>query len=72
MMYYAKLRGKIREVYLTNRRFAAAMQMDYSALSNKLNKKSPWKEEEIVKACSLLKIPIQEVWMYFFNEEVVI
>lgn len=71
MFDYAKLRGKIREVFGSNRNFAKAMEMDYSALSNKLNKKSPWKEEEIEKACYLLGIPIEEVWLYFFNSKVV-
>ena len=66
-MNYAKLRGKIREVFGTNRKFAKAMQMDYSVLSAKLNRKSQWKEEEIKKACSLLGIPIEEVHLYFFS-----
>lgn len=64
---YAKLRGKIREVFCTNERFAAAMEMDASSLSSKLNNKTPWKREEIEKACALLGIPIEEVYLYFFT-----
>ena len=65
-MSYSKLRGKIREVFGTNEAFAKAMEMDYSSLSAKLNNKSPWKREEIEKACKLLHIPIEDVYLYFF------
>lgn len=65
-MSYSKLRGKIRELFGINENFAKAMGIDLSSLSAKLNNKSPWKREEIVKACGLLHIPIEEVWIYFF------
>ena len=68
-MNYSKLRGKIREVFGSNENFAKAMGMDSSSLSAKLNNKSPWKREEIEKACSLLHIPIEEVHLYFFSEK---
>lgn len=66
-MSYSKLRGKIKEVYFNNKNFAAAMVMDLSTLSAKLNNNSQWKREEIVKACELLDIPIEEVHLYFFT-----
>ena len=69
-MSYAKLRGKIREVFGTNEAFAEAMKMDTSSLSAKLNNKSPWKREEIEKACGLLGIPIEDVYLYFFTRKV--
>lgn len=65
-MSYSKLRGKIKEVYFSNKNFAAAMAIDLSTLSAKLNNNSQWKREEIVKACELLDIPIEEVHLYFF------
>lgn len=65
-MSYSKLRGKIREVFSRNENFAKAMEMDSSSLSAKLNNKSPWKREEIEKACELLHIPIEDVYLYFF------
>lgn len=68
-MSYAKLRGKIREVFGTNAAFAAAMPMDLSTLSAKLNGKSPWKREEIEQACVILGIPIEEVYLYFFTKK---
>ena len=68
-MSYAKLRGKIREVYSYEAAFAAAMGMNPASLSAKLGNKSPWKREEIEKACYLLGIPIEEVHLYFFNKK---
>ena len=65
-MSYSKLRGKIVEVFRNNASFAEAMGMDKSSLSFKLNNKTPWKREEIEKACELLGINIEEVHLYFF------
>ena len=65
-MSYSKLRGKIREVFGINENFAKAMGIDLSSLSAKLNNKSPWKRVEIEKACELLQIPIEDVYLYFF------
>jgi transcriptional regulator with XRE-family HTH domain len=63
---YAKLKGKITEVFGTQGAFAEAMGMDRATLSAKLNNKTPWKDEEIEKACELLHIPIEQVHEYFF------
>lgn len=68
-MNYSKLRGKIREIFTVNENFAKAMGMDLSSLSAKLNNKSPWKREEIEKACLLLLIPIEDVHLYFFSRK---
>lgn len=65
---FAKLRGKIKEVFGVQDAFATAMGMDRSTLSLKLNKKSEWNRLEIEKACELLHIPIAEVPAYFFNQ----
>lgn len=65
-MSYSKLRGRIVECFGTNKAFADAMGMDCSSLSFKLNNKTPWKREEIERACELLDIPIEEVHLYFF------
>ena len=69
-MSYGKLRGKILEVFGTNECFSNALGIDPSSLSAKLNNKSPWKREEIEKACELLGIPIEEVYLYFFTQKV--
>lgn len=69
-MSYAKLRGKIREAFSTQEAFAEAMGMDKSTMSLKLNGKSEWTMTEIEKACYLLGIPINEVYLYFFTAKV--
>ena len=68
-MSYSKLRGKIREIFKSNEKFSEAMGMNSASLSAKLNNKTPWKREEIEKACELLCIPIAEVYLYFFYKK---
>ena len=65
-MSYSKLRGRIVEIFGTNKAFADALDIDPASLSFKLNNKTPWKREEIELACILLNIPIDEVHLYFF------
>ena len=69
-MSYSKLRGKIREVFGTQERFAEAMGKDLSTISLKLNDKSEWSRIEIEQACNLLGVPVDEVHLYFFTEKV--
>lgn len=69
-MSYAKLRGRIREVFGTIEAFADAMNRDVSTISLRLNNKIAWKREEIEKACEVLEIPINEVHLYFFTQKV--
>lgn len=57
---YAKLRGKIREVYGTQEAFAEAIGMNTVSLSQRLNGKLEWKISEIAKACEVLGIPLSE------------
>lgn len=67
-MSYAKLRGRIVEKFGTNKAFSDALAVDRSTLSLKLNNKKPWLREDIERACILLQIPIDEVYLYFFSE----
>lgn len=69
-MSYNKLKGKIKEVFGTQKAFADAMGIDASTLYLKLSNKNPWKREEIEKACLLLHIDITDVYLYFFTKEV--
>ena len=63
---YAKLRGKIREVYGRQADFAAALNIDRSTLSMKLSGKSDWTREEIENSCIVLGIPFADAHSYFF------
>ena len=69
-MSYAKLRGKIREVFGTQEAFAEAMGMSTVSVSQRLNNKLEWKTSEIVNACMLLGIPLENAAEYFFTKEV--
>ena len=65
-MSYSKLRGKIREVFSTQKAFAEAMDMNAATVSGKLNGKSDWSMAEMEKACSLLEISMMDMHFYFF------
>lgn len=69
-MSYAKLRGKIREVFGTQEAFAEAVGMSTVSVSQRLNNKLEWKTSEIVNACMLLGIPLEKAAEYFFTKEV--
>lgn len=66
-MKYAKLRGKIREIYGVQSHLAKAMGMNPATLSAKLNGNTSWKREEIELACQLLRISLDEAYIYFFS-----
>lgn len=65
-MSYAKLRGRIVEKYGSQKSFAEAMNIREAFLSAKLNNRVGWSFEEVVKACGLLEIPMEEMHVYFF------
>lgn len=65
-MSYAKLRGKIREVYGSEKLFANAMGISTSTVSLKLNEKGSWTVDEMVKALELLDIEQSNANEYFF------
>lgn len=69
-MSYAKLRGRIVEVFGTQEAFAKAMGFTTSAISMRLNNKIKWNVEEVFKAKELLKIEDSEVVSYFFTPKV--
>lgn len=69
-MSYAKLRGKIREVFKTEEAFAAAMAMSKGSLSMRLNNKVSWTLDEVKIAKDLLGIEDAEIADYFFTPKV--
>lgn len=64
-MKFAKLRGRIREMFGTQASFAKSMGMNPSTLSAKLNGSPDWTLLEIKKAVSLLDIHVAEIAVYF-------
>lgn len=65
-MDYSKLRGRIRETFGSEGAFAVAMGFSRCTVSSRLNDKSEWTDGEMVKACELLGIPIDDIPEYFF------
>lgn len=67
---YSKLRGKIKEVFCTQKEFALAIGISDVSISNKLNNISDWRQEEIEKCIECLKISYSEIHTYFFTKKV--
>ncbi len=70
MFDFNELRGRIRARYGTEGRFAEAMGLAASQLSDRLNGKVAFRMEEIPQACDLLGIPGDQVNRYFFTPKV--
>ena len=66
MFDYSKLRGRIREIYGTEEKFAKAVGITSASISGKLNGKNYFRQSQISKCCTLLDIPLEEVGKYFF------
>lgn len=64
---YAKLRGRIKEIFNTQAAFAEAMGISTTSLSEKLNNKVEFTQKEIEKTIELLHIPKEEIPIYFFT-----
>jgi len=67
---YSKLRGRIREKFGAEGRFADAMGMSKQTLSAKLNNRIQFTADEIRSGVSLLEISTDQIPAYFFAEEV--
>lgn len=69
-MSYAKLKGRIIEIYGSQEAFASAMEMSKSSVSMRLNNKVRWSLDEVYKAKNLLNINDSEISAYFFTPKV--
>lgn len=67
---YSKLRGRIIEMYGSQRSFAKAMNVSERTLSLKMSGKRTWKQSEICLAVKLLGISDDAIKDYFFTIEV--
>ena len=67
---YNKLRGKIKEVYGTQDKFAKALGIGRVSLSQRLNNILDFSQEEINKSCEVLGISKEDIPTYFFALEV--
>lgn len=67
---YSKLRGRIKEYFETETKFAEALGISSVQLSYILNNKADWNQPLINKACMLLEILAIDIPLYFFTEKV--
>lgn len=67
---YDKLRGKIKEVFGTQDRFAEALGISKTTLSQKLNNCSEFTQQEMRKTMQLLNLSLMYLDEYFFTPKV--
>ena len=67
---YNKLRGRIIEIFGSQSEFAKKMKWSERTLSLKMQGKISWKQVDILKAISLLKLSVDDILEYFFTVEV--
>lgn len=70
-LQFDKLRGRIVEKCGTLSVFAEKMGISKQMLSKKMTRKSGWSQSDIILACDILGIDVeQEVGQYFFKKRV--
>jgi transcriptional regulator with XRE-family HTH domain len=67
---YKKLNGRIREYYDTYGKFAEALGISRSSLSQKINGRVDFTQSEIMRAVELLEINLSNIGLYFFKTNV--
>ncbi|MBR3771347.1 MAG: DUF739 family protein [Clostridium sp.] len=65
---YNRLKGRIRERYQTQEKFADALGIGRVSLSQRLGNKLEFTQDEIFRACYLLDIDFSEAWDFFFSD----
>ena len=63
---YLKLRGRIIEKFGTQEAFGKALNVSIQTVCAKLNGRSAFSQDDIIKWCELLDISASEVGDYFF------
>ncbi len=67
---YSKIKGKIRELGMTQSDFAKAIGITEQTLNLRFKNKRPFTQIEIAKTMKLFREPIENVKKYFFTEKV--
>ena len=67
---YQKLLGRIKEMCGTQDNFAEQLGIGRSSLSQRLNNKLEFSQDEMFRACDILSIPLDEMQLYFFTPRV--
>ncbi len=64
---HAKLRGRIIEKYGTQAEFAKAFGISENSFSMKMNNKSRFGSDDIIKMTAMLDIKKEDIGSYFFT-----
>lgn len=67
---FSKLKGRIVEKYGSQAEFAKAFGISENSLSLKMNNKSRFTSDDIIKIADMLDIPQIDVGSYFFTQKV--
>ena len=69
MKPFAKLRGRIVEIFGSQRRFAEEVGKSEVTIVSKLSGKMSFTMADVQEWSRLLQIPLEEIGAYFFNED---
>ena len=67
---FRQLTALIIAIFGSRQAFAEKLGISKGTLSMRLNNKSKWPIEDIVKACDLLFIDAKDIGIYFFTRKV--
>lgn len=67
---YSKLKGRIREKFITQEAFAKKLGMSRSTFSLKINDVSEFSQREMLRALKLLGVNVKLIDEYFFTPKV--
>lgn len=67
---FGKLQGRIKELHITQDSVAKYLDINKSTFSLKINNQVPFSQDEINQMITFLKIPDEEIKVYFFKEKV--
>ena len=67
---YSKLKGKIKELFDTQEKFALALGIGRVSLSQRLNGKLEFSQKEMDRAVEILNLKKSDIPSYFFDENV--
>ena len=67
---YSKMKGKIKELGLTQSDFAKKIGITEQTLSLRFSNKRPFRQDEIMKIMSLFSEPLENIHIYFFDKNV--
>lgn len=66
---YSKLRGRIIEIFGTQRDFAEALGVSPQTITCKMKGYVEWSQEDIAKVIEILNIDPREIHVYFFTKK---